>query len=160
MHEDFKKKIVNCYRNYLGDNLISIVLFGSQARGDASARSDYDVFLVAQDLPEDYLERIRFIRKPLLENPIGGSVSFIARTKKEFLDHFPSLYLDLGLDGIVLYDREDFMVEKLRKIREIIQEAGLRRVKAGYSFHWQWKQYPGERWAIDWSGFHGFQKRR
>jgi len=46
-------------------------------------------------------------------------------TPEEFEAQFPSLYLDFGLDGIVLYEREGYMQRKLARICEIIQEAGL-----------------------------------
>ncbi len=36
----------------------AILLFGSRARGDADRFSDYDLLVVADDLPADYWERI------------------------------------------------------------------------------------------------------
>lgn len=46
--------IINCYKNYLGDHLISMVLFGSHARGDSKSTSDYDLFIIAEELPRDH----------------------------------------------------------------------------------------------------------
>ena len=47
-------------RNRLGVHVRQIILFGSQARGDASERSDYD-FIVVVD------ERTRALREALLD---------------------------------------------------------------------------------------------
>jgi uncharacterized protein len=41
----------------LGDKLIAVVLFGSRARGDANEDSDWDLLLIARDLPERVLRR-------------------------------------------------------------------------------------------------------
>jgi predicted nucleotidyltransferase len=47
-------------RNRLGNHVRQIILFGSQARGDATERSDYD-FIVVVD------ERTRALREALLD---------------------------------------------------------------------------------------------
>jgi predicted nucleotidyltransferase len=59
------KRIVDCYKDYMGDRLISMVLFGSRARGDAKETSDYDLFIVAEELPPKPFKRVLFIRTPL-----------------------------------------------------------------------------------------------
>jgi predicted nucleotidyltransferase len=66
MKEDFRDRVVKCFKDYLGDNLLSIVLFGSHARGDAREESDYDLFIICKHLPDSSLKRIRFIRKPIV----------------------------------------------------------------------------------------------
>ena len=42
MSNNFASRPVEAYKSYLGDNLISIVLFGSRARGDNTESSDFD----------------------------------------------------------------------------------------------------------------------
>lgn len=39
-------------RHGLGDNLVAVVLFGSRARGEAEAGSDWDRLVIAHDLPQ------------------------------------------------------------------------------------------------------------
>jgi hypothetical protein len=61
--------------------------------------------------------------------------------------------LDIGLDGIILYDPEGYMAGKLAHIHEIIEEAGLYRVCRDGELMWLWKRQPALRWAIEWDGF-------
>lgn len=148
------EKIVKCFHDYLGDNLTSIVLFGSQARGDANESSDYDLLLVAEKLPVRLIERNVYVRTPIIDK-FDEKLSIIAKTRSEFLSYFSSLYLDIGLDGIILYDK-NFMKEKLEKIRKIITRTGLHR-RSDDGFYWEWEKYPKPgHWGIDWSGYYEF----
>lgn len=153
INKRFRKKIVDCYQRYLGDNLISIIFFGSRARGKGKKNSDYDLFIIAENLPEDYLERLGFLRKPLFDYNIEERVAIIAKTKKEIENSFPPLFLDLAVDGKIFYDR-GFFKKKQAKIRQIIKEAGLKRFKRKNEFYWEWKRPPKSGWAIDWKGYH------
>jgi len=152
MDTQLKKQIVNCYMEYLGDNLVAIALFGSRARGDSHPDSDYDLFIVARQLPEGPLQRMRFIRRPLTGR-FEPRISIIARTPGEIEAHFPPLFLDLGLDAKILYDT-GFLGSKLARIRDIIKEAGLERKVKGGELWWEWKKQPKGNWRIDWSGYH------
>jgi hypothetical protein len=58
--------------------------------------------------------------------------------------------------GIILYDPEGYMASKLACIREIIEEAGLYRVRRDGELMWLWKRQPALHWAIEWDSFHEF----
>ena len=47
----FKEVVDNCKERF-GGNLVSVVLFGSRARGIAKEHSDYDFFVIVTNLPE------------------------------------------------------------------------------------------------------------
>lgn len=81
-------------------------------------------------------------------------ISVYAKTKKECESGLPPLYLDLGVDGQILYDTNDYMREKLLRIQEIIQEAGLYRVRRNGYHTWEWKKQPGLEWSLTWEGFY------
>ncbi len=147
--------LVASLKQALQEDLWGIVLFGSVARGEAREYSDLDILLVADDLPEKFTTRIQHLRK-ILPGDIRGSVSFMARTRTEFEGGFPSYYLDIGLDGIILYDREEYMQQKLERIRQLIHMAGLHRRRFDYGFFWEWEKPPAGKWRIDWSGVYGF----
>jgi len=51
----------------------AVVLFGSQARGDVHHSSDYDLLVVADDLPDDYWRRIDLLwqDKPPMVDVLG-----------------------------------------------------------------------------------------
>lgn len=144
-------------KSQLGDNLIAAVLFGSRARGKRGKTSDWDLFLVAEGLPDNSFDRQLALRT-LLPKDAGG-VSIVAKTKREFESNFPPLYLDLATDGLVLYDSQDYIKNKLIEIRGIIQKAGLKRTRRRDSLIWQWEKRPAGHWRIDWSGVHGLQGR-
>jgi predicted nucleotidyltransferase len=100
--------LVEGLQHGLSEQLWGLVLFGSVARGEAKEGSDLDLLLVADGLPEKFTARMRHLRC-LLPSALRGGVSFIAKTRAEFEAGFPSYYLDLALDGIILCDREDYM---------------------------------------------------
>jgi len=63
------KQIVTALQAALADRLVAVVLFGSQARGDASQDSDWDVLVIAEALPEKSFERHMFVKRLLLFEP-------------------------------------------------------------------------------------------
>jgi hypothetical protein len=149
--KDFRKELISRFKNHLGDNLVSIVLFGSQARGDPRATSDFDLFVVAKELPKSPLKRLFYVREPL-RGDFKERISIIAKTKKEVEAEFPSLFLDIGTDGIILYDKS-FFEEKIERIREIIKKARLKRIREKGNFIWEWEKPPKRGWEITWNGY-------
>lgn len=146
------KQIVKIYKGYLGNSLFSMVLFGSHARGDAKKTSDYDLFIIADGLPLKPFQRKLFIRKPL-QGQFEERLCIIAKTREEMLNNFPSLFLDIGLDGIILFDKEEFFKHLQIKIKEIIHQAGLKRKRRNGEFSWEWKNPPQKGWEITWEGY-------
>ena len=149
------QKIVNCYKDYLSNHLVSIVLFGSHARGDAKETSDFDLFIIAEELPVKVFQRILFIRKPL-KGQFAERICIVAKTPEEVLKNLPPLFLDLGLDGIILFDKDNFFKNLQTKIRQIIQQAGLQRKKVNGEFYWEWQTPPLKGWEITWNGYRAF----
>ncbi len=120
MNPTFKQNLIACFQQYFGNELVAIVLFGSRARGEASPESDYDIFPLAKKLPERPVERLLWVRHAIAAK-FAEKISITVRTPEEFESGFPSLYLDLAIDGIVLYDADDYITKKLQRIQEIIK---------------------------------------
>lgn len=150
----FLQKLVRRFKSHLGNDLVSIVLFGSQARGDARTTSDYDLFIVAKELPKSPLKRLFYVREPL-RGDFKERISIIAKTREEVEAGFPSLFLDIGIDGIILYDT-NFFEEKSQRIREIIRKARLKRIREKGNFIWEWENPPERGWEITWNGYREF----
>ncbi|MBI4523631.1 MAG: nucleotidyltransferase domain-containing protein [Deltaproteobacteria bacterium] len=151
--EQALRSLVGNLKAGLGRNLIAVVLFGSRARGEEQRESDWDIFILARSLPTSPMKRYACVRG-MSKAPLEGGVSYLAKTQREFEEGFPSFYLDLALDGIILYDTKGYMQAKLKRIQEIIEEAGLKRERIPGGFFWDWKEYPGGReWEISWKGF-------
>ncbi len=143
------EQAVSALRTALGDRLNAVVLFGSRARGDAREDSDWDLLIIAEDLPEDPLERCRYL-KQLLPSGCRGAVALIPRTPKAFEDHLPSLYLDIALDGRILYDPTGYAAERLTHLRRLIEQAGLYREQTPAGDVWKWKKQPRGPWVMTW----------
>jgi hypothetical protein len=79
---------------------VAVVLFGSRARGDSSAESDWDLLVIADGLPEKPFQRHLFLTRAL--PPGCEAVSLLARTPEEFDAHVSSLHFDIALDGKIL----------------------------------------------------------
>ena len=71
--------VVAALRQSLGKNLIAIVLFGSQTRGEAHEVSDWDLLVLANDLPAKLFKRYLYL-KSLLPDIWRGQVAIIAKT--------------------------------------------------------------------------------
>jgi len=149
--------VIETFKAKLGDALIAVVLFGSHARGEGGSSSDWDLFLIAEALPDNPFDRQLFLRSLL--PPMAGPISIVAKTRREFETNFPPLYLDIALDGIVLYDPDGYMKGKLEEIRKITRQAGLRRIRKGPALIWTWETPPPAGWRIDWEGLHGLKGR-
>jgi len=132
----------------LGDRLVSVVLFGSVARGDAGPHSDIDLLIVAHDLP-----RGQFARKDLLgkadavfeerlvaaaETGVETRLARILRTPKE-AERIVPLYLDLTEDAVLLRDDGGFFAALLERVRASLRRLGARRIWRGRTWSWDLK---------------------
>ena len=143
------REIVEGLKEKLTDCLVAVVLFGSRARGDDREESDWDILVIAHDLPDRLFRRHIFL-KAQLPPRWRGATSLIAKTPEEFEASLPAFYLDIALDGIVLYDPHGYMQEKLTRLQTLIRKKGLRREKIEGSFAWRWDKFPGFDWSIEW----------
>ena len=120
----------------LADRLVAVVLFGSRARGEAAPDSDWDLLVIAEELPSGALSRRLFL-KGLLPPACRGAVSIIARTRAEFDSHISSLYLDLALDGKVLHDTAGYAAGKLGRLRVLLARSELTRERLASGYQWK-----------------------
>ncbi len=132
-----------------GDNLVSVVLYGSVARGGCDKNSDIDLLIVAEDLPR----RPRDLRYQMLipvEDALQGEIaalrkkgyhahlSAVIKRRDEATYHSP-LYLDMTEDAILLYDKDGFFAGVLEEMRARMRALGSRRVWLEGGWYWDLK---------------------
>lgn len=133
----------------LGDRLISVVLFGSRARDEATEGSDWDLLVIAEGLPESLFQR-RLSLKRMLSPACRGAISILARTPQEFESHLSSLSLDIALDGQIIYDPRGYAARQLSSLRNSAQRAGLSRNRTEAGDVWEWQTEPVGAWDTIW----------
>ena len=123
-------------REVVGEALLSVVLFGSWARGEATPASDVDALLVV----DSGLKLSRAIYRAWDARPI----TWRERRVDSHFTHFPleaefsGLWAELAVDGIVLCDRDWKLSAHLALIRRRIASGRLvRRVVHGQPY---WKE--------------------
>ena len=79
------------------------------------------------------------------------SVSILAKTPEQFHGAVSSLYLDVALDGQILYDPRGFAVSRLGALRRAIENLGLYREPVPEGFDWRWEKTPAASWSLSWS---------
>ena len=147
--DTFLAEVIAALEQNMRDALVSVILFGSRARGEAHESSDWDLLVIARDLPSRLFERHTRLKRAL---PVTwrANVTVMAKTPQEFESHLPSLFLDVALDGVILYDTDNYVREKLADLRQFIQRQGLRRERIERDWFWRWERFPGFGWSLNW----------
>ncbi|MEJ2776499.1 nucleotidyltransferase domain-containing protein [Sulfolobaceae archaeon RB850M] len=131
------------------DDLISVVVYGSAARGDNRNDSDVDLLIIMKNLPKDsMLKRIRLFETKVEDKlnldeywKMGYYISLSPGLKTpEEAEKFSPLYLDMVYDAVILYDRNYFFTRILQKLRDRLKELGAERVRMGKKWYWVLKK--------------------
>jgi len=130
------KRYATAAQDALGPQLVSLALYGSVARGQATPSSDIDLFVVLQEAPAGMLARRRLLQparesltpelEDLWEQGIYTDFIEVIRSRTEARQFHP-LYLDMSQEAVLLYDRDQFMHTLLEKVGERLQRAGAER---------------------------------
>jgi predicted nucleotidyltransferase len=85
-------------------NPARIILFGSYARGEASADSDIDIMVVETDVRDRFKEMVRLNR---VVDSVGVSVDLLVVSKEKFdywRDTPGNVYFEAATEGRTLYE--------------------------------------------------------
>jgi len=131
-----------------GEQLVSVVLFGSWARGDARAESDIDLLVISEHFSRSRLDRHRgiFEAAKAVSQDFATRVSVMPLTPAEAQATKP-FYLGMLTAHVMLYDRDAFFTTLLTRLQQRLAELGAeRRVDADGYEYWLLKPdlKPGE----------------
>jgi uncharacterized protein len=149
INQNLLDQALSALREALGDDLLAVVLYGSRAKGEAHDQSDWDLLLIAENLPEKPLAR-HFFLKRALPAACRGTISLLAKFPAEFEARVPPLYLDIALDGEILYDSRGYAATRLEKLKNLIAMSGLHRLRSKDGEMWKFTIPPSNPWCLSW----------
>lgn len=147
----FKKTLLAAGRQFYKDNLVTMAIFGSWARGTASPCSDIDLLLIADDLPNGRMKRMAQFKtvdeatrpdREKIWKDMGGlpglELSPVIKTPAEVAVGSP-LFLDMTDWIDFVFDRNSFFSGYLEGLRARLQALGARRHWAAGGYYWEYK---------------------
>ena len=129
--------------------LVSLVVYGSVARNEAWKESDIDLLLVLENLEDRYKAFKLFesaekeVEKSLKEAEAQAGLHDIFQSDYQVESRsslISPLYLDMIEDGIILYDKDNFFHEVLRRLRTRLEELGAEKIRVGKKWYWRLKR--------------------
>jgi predicted nucleotidyltransferase len=133
------RELLILLKESFGEGLVSVVVFGSVARGNAGPSSDTDVLVVARNMPKSMSDRMEVMTKILMrlretktyrelrERGMSTWVQFHPLRVEEAKLNRP-IYLDMVEDAIILLDREGFIKSVFTRLKKRLEELKARRV--------------------------------
>lgn len=136
-------------RALYGDNLLSLVLYGSVVRGTFRPTSDIDLLVLLRRSTLSWGKRIseffhavlahsdvRVAAARLRELNLPSRVEPLILTEPELGAH-PPILLDLTEEAIILEDRGGVFAGEIARVRKRLEELGARRVwLSGDRWYW------------------------
>jgi predicted nucleotidyltransferase len=121
------ERLVKVLRDKIGEDLISVVLYGSYARVESTLQSDVDVLIIAHGLSPSSLERQGFFAKIAgeVESPFRPTfqaagwfpyLSAILKTPEE-AGRTSRIYFDMVEEARIVFDRDGFFRGVLQRSR-------------------------------------------
>ncbi|HID90397.1 TPA: nucleotidyltransferase domain-containing protein [Candidatus Bathyarchaeota archaeon] len=133
------RRYVELLHERLGDRLRSVVLFGSVARGNWDESSDIDVLVVVDGWEGRLWDRLRVLLE--VEGRLREGREYqeaVAKGYRPLFQPYPisteeaqrthAVYLDLVIDGVVLFDRDGFIAGVIEGVRRRLEGLGARRM--------------------------------
>ncbi len=137
-YEPLVREFLKLLQEHFGDRLVSLLVFGSVARGNARPESDVDVCLVLRDLPRSRYHRHQILspilaqlrRGPsyndLVERGYAPDISALLYTPEEIKETKP-IFLDMVEEGEMILD-DGTLRNKLDSLRHRLRELGSRKI--------------------------------
>lgn len=144
------KNFLTFLKEELNEDLISLILYGSVARSTWNKESDIDVLLIVSNkffkqFNEQKISEItikfynKFREDNLYDDYKNHSIQILTLSIND-LEKFRTLFYDIAIDGIIIYDTNNIGVELLTKYRKRIEKLGIKRIFLDKNdFYWKRK---------------------
>jgi len=137
-------RLIELFHEEFGDELISIVLYGSAVKDSFQlGRSDVDLLYILKDDSENVWQREGRVFKDFqstweyracdywlkTQGTYGYPEVTTAWLQKSYAKKFQPIYLDTLSHGAVLYDPEEFFQNLMKKLEEALKALGTIRIE-------------------------------
>jgi predicted nucleotidyltransferase len=146
--EDLQERLLAEVKTLYSNRLVSLVLFGSVARGTPGPESDIDFLIVADPLPNGRMRRVAEFEAaegnlgPYLQTysqeGVFTCLSPVFKTPAE-VKQGSLLFLDMVDDARIVYDRNGFFERYLNGLRKRLQDLGARKIQHAGAWYWDLK---------------------
>lgn len=132
-------ELVQLLLEEFGNDLVSVVVFGSVARNQAKVDSDTDVLVVSSAFEKSMTSRMERLvkvleqleeREPYIMMEKQGMntwIQFHPLAKDEAKTN-RAIYLDMTEDAVIVFDKNDFMKNVLKSLRRKLRLIGAKRI--------------------------------
>ena len=121
----------------LGDRVVAVALFGSRARGESSAYSDYDFLVVVRGM--NSRDRRFRIYDPLYR-VLKRDVTVVDISEEDIFNEnleINSLLLNIAFDGVILYDPSGRLASLFRRIKQAVKGKLIRYKNRDGKYDWK-----------------------